>query len=92
MVSEADQYAFLIGLKDPLLRPAVEWVIKASHVVVMLGWWIAGTFVDSLLTQRIEFELMEHLERLFFLLIFQVLAIVKPSQIDFFFLCVRSIW
>ena len=47
---------------------------------------ITGTFVDSLLSQWVEFELMENFVALLLLLIFKVLAIIKPSQIDYFFL------
>ena len=86
MISEADEYAFLIRFKDSLqvLRVS-KWVIEASHVVMVLGRWITGTFVDGLLTQRVEFKLVEHLKRLFFLLIFQLLRAFFYLYLPVFF-------
>ena len=63
-------------------------------VVRVAGPLFLSTFVNRLLTQRIKFKLMKNFERLLFLLIFQIVAVVKPSQINLFFLvtCWRSCW
>ena len=57
----------------------------------MVVVWVArpfflSTFVNRLLTQRIKFKLVQNFVRLLFLRIFDVMAEVKPSQIDWFFL------
>ena len=61
----------------------VMWMVTHSRFLIL------GTFVKRLLSQWIEFELMQNFVRLLFFLIFDILAKVKPSQIDWFFLVTR---